>query len=289
MANAYTLRVLNASKGAGSTITTLYGIWVEGMTSGGTNYAIWTDGAGQIRLGDNLFLSNAAGPTLLNEAASATNPTLVPNRADPDTGVGWTLANDLSLVAGGLQAFRVNNSGGTIYTNFVGFISSDTPRTNAAGPNIVNEAASNSNPTLIPNRADPDTGIGWGGTDQLCLISGGAERMRFTLNSITCYELGFAGDVAGSYYLVNQAASATNPTVCPNQADLDSGLGWNSADNPCLVAGGLEAVRAEDPADLATGETSLWLYDEDLGSIQQVTVGADDSGGSGYKLLRIPN
>jgi hypothetical protein len=31
------------------------------------------------------------------------------------------------------------------------------------------------------------------------------------------------------------------------------------------------------------------LYDKDNGTIQQVSVGADDSGGAGYKVLRIAN
>lgn len=97
-----------------------------------------------------------------------------------------------------------------------------------------------------------------------------------------------AADAAGPG-IANEAASSSNPTVLPNKADLDSGLGWAAADNPCIVAGGQEAVRAEDPADLAATETSLWLFDFDNAAIQQVTVGAADSGGAGFKVLRIPN
>lgn len=37
------------------------------------------------------------------------------------------------------------------------------------------------------------------------------------------------------------------------------------------------------------GETSIQLYDVDGTALVRVTVGADDSGGSGYKTLRIPN
>jgi len=43
-----------------------------------------------------------------------------------------------------------------------------------------------------------------------------------------------------------------------------------------------------DSPDTAT-YTSMQLYDVDGAAIVRVTVGADDSGGSGYKLLRIPN
>ena len=38
-----------------------------------------------------------------------------------------------------------------------------------------------------------------------------------------------------------------------------------------------------------SGNTRMLLYDVDTGSLVRVSVGADDSGGSGYKVLRIPN
>tara|TARA_R110002051_G_scaffold229801_2_gene291706 strand:- start:1287 stop:3119 length:1833 start_codon:yes stop_codon:yes gene_type:complete len=49
---------------------------------------------------------------------------------------------------------------------------------NAAGPTIVNEAATATNPTLIPNKGDDNTGFGWATTDSLTAITGGAERVR---------------------------------------------------------------------------------------------------------------
>lgn len=56
-----------------------------------------------------------------------------------------------------------------------------------------------------------------------------------------------------------------------------------------LYANGVEAIRAENTATLAATETSLWLYDNDNAAIQQVTVDAADSCGSGFKCLRIVN
>lgn len=40
---------------------------------------------------------------------------------------------------------------------------------------------------------------------------------------------------------------------------------------------------------VAAGETSLFLYDVDNATLERVTVGAADSGGAGFKVLRIPN
>lgn len=84
-------------------------------------------------------------------------------------------------------------------------------------------------------------------------------------------------------------ASSTTPTLVPSKADIDTGIGWQANDNLSLIAGGAEGVRVEDPADLAATETSLWVYDLDGSAIKQVSVGANDSGGSGFKVLRIAN
>ena len=42
-------------------------------------------------------------------------------------------------------------------------------------------------------------------------------------------------------------------------------------------------------ASVVAGDTRFLLYDVDTGALAKVTVGADDSGGSGFKVLRIPN
>lgn len=62
----------------------------------------------------NLNMANAAGPALMNEAATATNPTLVPNKADTDTGIGWVSADIGSLVAGGVSSLQFHTAGFSI-------------------------------------------------------------------------------------------------------------------------------------------------------------------------------
>jgi hypothetical protein len=51
--------------------------------------------------------------------------------------------------------------------------------------------------------------------------------------------------------------------------------------------GDVQALEYDDNAD--AGNTRLLLYDVDTGAIVRVSVGADDSGGLGFKLLRVPN
>jgi hypothetical protein len=129
---------------------------------------------------------------------------------------------------------------------------------------------------------DGDTGFYESADDTLRISLAGVNRWYFFTGS-------FDAAVSGGPRIINFVPTATVPVFIPNRTDADSGLGWNAADNISIVAGGAEALRAEDPADLAAGETSLWLYDDDNGQMEQVTVGAADSGGGGYKVLRIPN
>jgi hypothetical protein len=49
------------------------------------------------------------------------------------------------------------------------------------------------------------------------------------------------------------------------------------------------ATHGEIRNTAVAGTTALWLWDADNGALEQVTVGAADSGGSGFKVLRIPN
>lgn len=49
------------------------------------------------------------------------------------------------------------------------------------------------------------------------------------------------------------------------------------------------ASRLSVDPNPGAGQTSLFLYDADNATLERVTVGAADSGGAGFKVLRIPN
>ena len=53
----------------------------------------------------------ANGPSMINEVATATNPSIIPANGDYDTGIGWATSNQLSLIAGGLECVRIIKSG----------------------------------------------------------------------------------------------------------------------------------------------------------------------------------
>jgi hypothetical protein len=77
VASAFTLSGLyhfytyNAPKGAGSTITTQYGVYVENLTSGATNYAIYTAGATNSAIGATAKLYfDGGGNTYITESSA---------------------------------------------------------------------------------------------------------------------------------------------------------------------------------------------------------------------------
>lgn len=243
------LRIADASKGAASTITNLYGLLIADQLQGGTNYAI-KSGAGLVEFGDDVYCSDAAGPSLLNEAASLSNPTIVPNRADPDSGIGQNAADQLTLITGGAHRLNMSSTLATFYTH----MSVEA----ANGPQLMNEAASNTNPTVIPSRGDQDTGVGANGADALHLIAGGTSYLDVTSASpnVTFNCSPSVSNAAGPQ-LMNEAASSTNPTLIPNRADPDTGVGWNAADRLELIAGGASMFHLDSVGRVTIGHTGV--------------------------------
>jgi len=68
-------------------------------------------GSGATVFTGNVELNNASGPALNDEAVSTTNPTILPDKADDDTGVGGDGSNALSLITGGAERMRIDSSG----------------------------------------------------------------------------------------------------------------------------------------------------------------------------------
>ena len=56
-----------------------------------------------------------------------------------------------------------------------------------------------------------------------------------------------------------------------------------------MVAGAAATEALKVDSSVTAGETRLLLYDVDNATVERVSVGAADSGGAGFKVLRIPN
>ena len=112
----------------------------------------------------NITLDNAAGPAISNETPTANNPTLSPNKADLDTGIGWASADLFNLIAGSIDLVSIDGSGAAS-TNQVIFGKGATLRGSAATPLIA--------------LGDGDTGFYEVNDDDLAVSLGGTPYYQF--------------------------------------------------------------------------------------------------------------
>jgi len=96
------------------------------------------------------------------------NEPLTPTLAfgDGDTGFYESAANFIRVTINGTGLWEINN------------FSLGASTTSASG--LIRETPSATNPNIVPAISDADTGIGRAADDQLSLIAGGVEAMRFS-------------------------------------------------------------------------------------------------------------
>lgn len=213
---------------------------------------------------------------LRNIGASATVPTLIHNRSNTTTGIGG-VAGDVSLIVNGLEILRAQPTIIDLFQNMVADI--------AGGPAILNEAGSNINPTLIPNKLDLTDGIGGQGFGTLHLIVQGLPILDMTATVQRMAGTRWDGTAGSSFRLNNETSSGTNPTLSP-RADSATGVG-GIANTLALIVSSIETLRVD--ASSTARDTRLLIFDVDNGTLERVTVGDAGSGGAGFKLLRIPD
>ncbi len=84
----------------------------------------------------------------------------------------------------------------------------------------------------------------------------------------------------------NLALIAFGSPSDPAYAFID---GRYNGGNPLLQFQISAGIKARFDATSSAGNTALMLYDVDNATLERVTVGAADSGGTNFKVLRIPN
>ena len=220
-------------------------------------------------------------------------------------GVGkWTAATDTDYVEPDNSKFvLINATSATAKAPFSIKVDSDNLTGNAA--EVLGGAASNKNwLQVIKNTSDtegcqviidgsnvtgaaakPSLRIG-SGEDGFYSLGAGSVGIAVNGTAVGRFEQSFFK--IGDAEIMKETTSATNPVYVFN-GDLDTGLGRQAANCPSLIGGGVELLRCETAATLGATETTLWIYDLDNAQIEQVTVGAADSGGAGFKVLRIAN
>lgn len=222
------------------------------------------------------------------------------------TGGLTVTAGGLTVTAGGLT---VSASGAAITGNST--IAGTATITSTSASAFTAGANGATNPVLKvnANTASVATGIeitgaaAAGGVVLAAISSGTNENLAIDAKGSGTITLG--GTSTGNIVLTRAAsfsAGLTTTTIAATgQVALVSDqklLLDGAAGNDYLMhASGAGAIQifiagttaAQFTATSTAGATRLSIYDVDNGNVEQVTVGAADSGGSGYKLLRIPN
>jgi len=117
-----------------------------------------------------------------------------------------------------------------------------------------------------------------GSSSDMSVRSGGALRQTFL----------YGGNTTTSAHIILSGQSATDA----NDIQFNVGAGgrrghWDDSAALWEFSNATSAlVRFATPA---AGETALYVYDADNATLERVTVGVADSGGVGYKVLRVPN
>lgn len=135
--------------------------------------------------------------------------------------------------------------------------------------------------------------IGVGGGNP-CILFDGAQKSGTSVTSLGSTDvltswrnngtvkINFTADGAGLF----GNGSVSNPSISFNN-DTDTGLYQDGANVLAFVSGGVQTMEL-DSASVA-GASRMFLLDVDSGTFKRVSFGASDSGGTGFKLLRIAN
>jgi len=134
------------------------------------------------------------GSFAINDQAGSSNKELLLDSGLTTVNT-FTIASGSSLssgleIASGAGAITLDSAGWINLESTSGILATGTvTASNAAGPAFADEAATDTNPTLIPNKDEMDTGIGWA-SDTLYMVLGGTSYANFSTTKLT-----LAGDI----------------------------------------------------------------------------------------------
>lgn len=191
---------------------------------------------------------------------------------DLNTGMFRSAADTLELATNGTSRMYVASTGA------IGF--GRVPTVAAAGgiessDRIYSNGGSAGNPGFS-KFDDSNTGIELAGSDVIHIVTGGSRKVTI--------------DSGGTSTFVEAIREKDGSAAAPAYTfsnDSDTGLYSAVANALGVTCGGVDAIRVDNSA--TADQTRLLVYDVSAASLVRVTRGAADSGGSGFRVLRIPN
>lgn len=211
-------------------------------------------GVVQWEIGSILQSGDNAGPAMQNSVVSGTLPGLLPKQQDTNTGIGSAGLDIVSIIGGGEELARA---------------------TQVVGSNqfAIAQSGSSSVPDLT-SLADGDTGFRWPADNTTVWIGGGSRAWNFSTAK-------FFSQFSNGPALINTVSQNDVPTVVPDHADENTGMGSGGGDELSLIAGGVEGIRVEEVA----GNITVTYFGPILvpfGSAAQASVGFDGDTDTGY-------
>ena len=151
-------------------------------------------------------------------AVGATSPVFMPNRNDPDSGLGAATLDQLSLIAGGIEGIRIDE---------------------LTSPGVVKVIINPDGAVGVGTGlyfGDGDTGWYESVDNVLRLLIGTANPVYFSGTGFTS-----VATTGAAFYF--SGASATVPTMIPRRSDSDTGVGSAAIDTLSLIAGATEIMQ----------------------------------------------
>jgi len=125
--------------------------------------------------------------------------------------------------------------------------------------------------------ADTNTGMYRSDADKIGLAAGGSQVAEITADGI------YAGTPATGLPVMRPTSDDLDYCSYSFGNDADTGMNRTAANALVLVAGAVERLKVDDDG---SGNCVLVYVS---GALHRVSEGAVDSGGAGYKVLRVPN
>jgi hypothetical protein len=162
--------------------------------------------------------SNSTRSGFINESASATNPNILPRQDDLNTGIGGPAADQLSLIAGGKEAIRIDVTGNHHVNSLL-----DAATGNEVALDLqytTNKASSGDDTGLVVNQTDT-------------LSPGTSLLADFQVGGSTKFSVDNAGALTLATYTRHHDITASSATLGPTAPSNEvigvaSGLGFNA-------------------------------------------------------------
>jgi hypothetical protein len=236
---------------------------VNGANTGITDVLEGTPVTPALPVNSAILSNTTANGDLLIAANTGSNSEAVfwADASAGDTAVMAASGGSADIYIAGTKEYDFSASSADFNANTIDDVGTISA-TNAAGPSVINLAATTTVPTLVPNRAETDTGIGWA-SDTLHVVLGASSEYSFSASTLNM----------GNNTLTSVGASGNDFGAA--QLDLASGY-------TVLGAGNL-TIRANSTNDLLLGTNGATLIYLDGGTD---SVGINTTAGS-RDLVRI--